>query len=93
MSRGTQDIFDLIAHGMDANFNQHQIHLRMVECNDTTGIALADVLRAELDKHYLTNKVVACVKDGGSNLSVCKKVLSDIVTCDSLGTYSCFRGR
>ena len=93
MSPGTQDIFDLIANEMDANFIQHRIHLRMVECNDTTGIALADVLQVDLDKHSLTNRAIACVKDEESNLIVCTKAFSHIVKCDSLGMYSCFEGR
>ena len=33
MSRGCEDIFDLIAHGIDKNFKRHQVHLRMLECS------------------------------------------------------------
>ena len=74
MSKGCEGIFDLILHGIDKNFKKHQLHLRMLECGSTRGVDLAGVLKPELEKHGLLHKLLACVKDGGSNLRTCTSV-------------------
>ena len=92
MSRGCEDIFDLVVHGMDNNFQQHQVHLRMVESGSITGLYLASVLKNELKKHNLMDRVIACVKDGGSNLRSCTPILQGLVRCEFLDLDTCFEG-
>lgn len=79
MSRGNQNMLDLIAHGMYYAFTRCQVHLKMIQCNETTGIRLASALEDQLRKHSLQDKGKACVKDGGSNVSACMNILNTLV--------------
>lgn len=90
MARGCQDIFDLVAHGFDDNFKYQCIHIRMLECNETTGVVIAEMLRSEMTNHSQEKKVLSVVKDGGANLSTCTKVIRDIVKCEALAVENCF---
>ena len=90
MSKGCEGIFDLILHGIDKNFKKHQLHLRMLECGSTRGVDLAGVLKPELEKHGLLHKLLACVKDGGSNLRTCTSVLRTVTDCRPMGIEHCF---
>lgn len=81
MSRDTQQIFDVIVHGMDDSFEKSQIHIPMVEYNKTTELALSNVLRLEKEKHELKSKLISCVKDGRSNISVYTNSIKEIVSC------------
>lgn len=37
MSRGCEDIFDLIAHGLDTDFKPVVVHIAMIQWKNTTG--------------------------------------------------------
>ena len=92
MSRGCEEIFDLIVHGIDKNFRRQQIHLRMVECSSTKGADLAEILKPELEKHNLRHQITACVKDGGSNLKTCTEIVREITDCRAMGLNMCSDG-
>ena len=92
MSRGCEDIFDLILHGIDKIFKKHQLHLRMPECGSTRGVDLVGVLKHELEKHGLFQKLLACLKDGGSNLRTCTGVLRTVTDCRPMDIENCFEG-
>ena len=44
MSRGWEDIFSLIAHGMDAEFQQKHVHLKLLQCHNTARSNLAAMI-------------------------------------------------
>lgn len=92
MSRGCQDIFNIIAHGLDDGFIQQVVHFRLMQCSSTSRISLAQVLQEELGRHNLTGKVNACVKDGGSNLRTCTEALQNIIQCMPIDLNTCFVG-
>ena len=92
MSRGCEDIFDLIVHGIDKDFRGQQIHLRMVECNSTKGAALAQILIPELEKHNLRHQITDFVKDGGGNPETCTEIVRKRTDCRSMGLDMCFDG-
>ena len=98
MSRGAEDIFDIIVLGMDDEFRQHHVHLSLIEVKDTQSDVLVQHLTDILTKYNLTQKNIACVKDGGSTLQTCSEhdtiswMIQDIVSCSELGMDSCFKG-
>ena len=73
---------------MNETFQQHQVHLRIVGCSSINGVYLASVLKTELKKHNLMNRVIACVKDGGSDLRSCGIILQGLVRCDLTNVLS-----
>ncbi len=48
------------------------------------GENLAVTLKTNLNKNAVTNKVLAYVFDGGSNLARCRDILKSTVTCGAL---------
>lgn len=92
MSRGCEDIFDLIVDRIDKEFKRHDIHLHMLECSSPKGVDLALVLMQELEKHNLLHCITACVKDAGSNLKKCTQSIREITDCGAMGLDTCFDG-
>lgn len=48
-SRSYQDILDLISHGVEANYKVFQVHLALVECDNTSGQQLSAMLWKQLE--------------------------------------------
>lgn len=94
MGRGCEEKFDLIAYGMDTNFKSNKIHLRMIECNSSIGVYLANVLRRELQQKLTSDKFVSCalINDVDANLKTFTNALEGIVRCNPLGPEECFDG-
>lgn len=92
MSRGCEDIFDLIVHGLDGTFNQTRVHLAIIQCDETRGETLSTLLLNQLEKFGIKDKVIACVKDGGSNLRACKNIIRSLTNFKHCSTIRCFSG-
>jgi len=58
----------------------------------TSGVAMACKLQQFLDNFFLAQKVVAYVKDDGSNLQTCTTILNLIVSYNMLGMFESFDG-
>ena len=86
MTRGCEDISDLIVHGIDSRSQKHQLHSRMLECGSTSGFNLAAALEPELDKNGILHKLLVCVKYRGRNLRTCTGVISSL----TLGTCALY---
>lgn len=63
---------------------QHII-IGLFESTDTCRATLAEIVHPVLKQFNLLNKVILCVKNEGSNLSILEKALQSIVTCNVLG--------
>lgn len=63
-----------------------------MQCERTKGESLHDILVENLDKFRMTEKIFACVKDGGSNLRQCSNIIRSSTSCWSAEIGSCFSG-
>ncbi len=78
MSRASEDVFALIAHFIDPDtWKAKHLSLGMVRAEKTDGGYLAEQLLAKLKEHNLVGKVIAYVKDQGSNLNTCTDSLEE----------------
>ena len=92
MSRGCEESFELIVHGINKDFRRDQVLLRIFECNSTKGSGFAQILKPELEKHNLCQQLTACVKHGGSNLKTCTEMVWETADCRAMGLATCFDG-
>lgn len=84
MSRGCQDIFNLIKNRLYDIIEPQNVHLRLVDCNSTAGSGLVDVFKEYLAKFGSKRIVIACVKDSGSNLAVRRRIINELVSYQPL---------
>ena len=56
----------------------------LFEAQDTSGVALAEIVKLLLDKFHLCDKIIACVKVEGGNLAILEPDLHSIVLCTLL---------
>ena len=85
MSRGCQDIFDLIIHGHDSKFRQRHVHLGLVRCESTSGATLSTIIYSRLFALKLEESVLSFVKDRGAHLTTCSVSVAEISKCKALG--------
>ncbi len=64
----------------------------MFEAVKTIGQALVRNLIELLDAYNLRNKIIAYVKDEGSNLNTLTNALNFVVKCETLGLEESFHG-
>ncbi|KAK3280788.1 hypothetical protein CYMTET_11389 [Cymbomonas tetramitiformis] len=92
MSRKGEDVFSLVAHWTDENWEYRHCNLGLVRVESTAGIDLSVVFKGILDRYNLTDRTFAYVKDDGSNLHTLARALDGIVTCKSLGITKPLQG-
>lgn len=92
MSRGCENIFDLIAHRLDEELIVVVVHLAMIQCESTRREHLVGLLNDILEGFGLSSKVVACLEDGGSNLKKCTKALKRMITFKRFQVEQCSNG-
>ena len=85
MSRIGWDICALVVNFINDCWMPHHGTVGLFEAQDTSGAALAEIVKPLLDEFKLTNKIVACVKDEGANLAKLKRALQLTISCDILG--------
>jgi hypothetical protein len=86
------DIFALVINFLRDDWQPKHINLGLYEPIDTTGQTLAKKLTKLLDSYALRRKIIAYVKDEGSNLNTMTTTLKSIVSCDMLGLEESFEG-
>ena len=85
MSRTGWDTFALVVNFIDDCWVPRHVTVGLFEAQDTSGSALAEIVKPLLDEFKLTDKIVACVKDEGANLATLERALQLTVSCDILG--------
>ena len=85
MSRTGWDTFALVVNFIDEGWVPRHVTVGLFEAQDTSGAALAEIVKPLLEQFKLTEKIVACVKDEGANLVTLEKALQLTVSCDVLG--------
>jgi hypothetical protein len=63
---------------------QHVI-MGLFYAHTTSGIALAEIMKPLLEQFKLQTKIIAYVKDEGSNMKTLERTLSSNISCDVLG--------
>ncbi len=66
--------------------------IRLFEASIMNGATLIVKLKQILDKFEATQKILAYVKDEGSNVATCVQTLKAIVSCVNLDTTEPFDG-
>lgn len=89
MSRGCGKIFDLIANRFDGNFQPLKIHLIMLQCDSTSGMCIANLLKEPLNKLGIYSKSLACVKDGDVNLERCTFPMMQVTKSKPFSLQEC----
>ena len=92
MSRGHEDVFDIYAHFLDESFHPCHVHVTMLRCANSDGASLARKLESVIDKFCMSEKVVACVSDGGSNMRTCMNIFNESPLCNTLTGKLTFKG-
>jgi hypothetical protein len=90
MLKGAYDIFAIVIKFLGVNWNSKHITIRLFETSDISRHALAKNLTKLLGKYDLRKKIIAYVKDEGSNLNIMIVVLKFIVSCNVLGLIESF---
>jgi hypothetical protein len=85
MSKVRHDIFALVINFLGDDWQPKHTNLGIFESIDITGQTLAKTLTKLLDNYALRIKIIAYVKDEGSNMNIMTTTLKSIVSCDMLG--------
>jgi len=84
MSKGAHDVFAMVVNFLSISSKPKHITIGLFEANNTNGVAMAMKLKQILKKFGLTEKIMAYVKDEGSNLATCAQALKVVVSCVDL---------
>ncbi len=71
MSKGAHDIFAMVVNFMSINWEPKHATIRLFEANDTSDANMTMKLKQIFDKFGFTQKILAYVKNEGSNLAIC----------------------
>jgi len=69
MSKGAHDIFALVMNFLGSNWQPKQIIIGLFKATKINGQTLINNLTKLFDQYGLKNKIIAYVKDEGSNLN------------------------
>jgi len=92
MSKGAHDVFVLVIIFLGFNWKPKHVTLGLFEAVETIGQVLVRNLIELLDAYGLRNKIIAYVKDEGSNLNTLSNALNFVVKCETLGLEESFQG-
>jgi hypothetical protein len=92
MSKGAYDVFALVINFPSIDMQSKHVTISLFEATKTTWQALAKILTKLLDKYGLHKKVIAYVKDEGSNFNAMIGVLKSIINYESFGLEESFKG-
>lgn len=92
MSKGVHDIFVIVVNFLDDDQQPKHVTIGLFETIYTSGVAMALKSQQFLDNFFLAQKVVAYVKDEGSNLQTCTTILNLMVSYNMLGMFESFDG-
>ncbi len=92
MLKGVHDIFVVNVNFISNNQETNHLTIGLFEVIKTSGITMVLKLQELLDRFTFMEKIVAYVKDEGSNLQTCASVFNSIVSCGNLGSLEPFDG-
>ena len=92
MSRAGFDTFALVVNFIDDCWEPRHVTVGLFEAHDTSGVAIAEIVKPLLDEFQLTKKIIAWVKDEGSNLTTLERALQLTVSCDVLDIKQPYAG-
>jgi len=92
MSKGAHDVFVVVVNFMSNKWEAKHITIKLFEVSNFSDIAIVPRLQQLLDKFFLTQKILAYVKDEGSNLHTYANALNYVVSCVSLAMMEPFDG-
>jgi hypothetical protein len=78
MPKGAFIVFAVIVNFLSTNWEPKHITIGLFEANDTNGATMVVKFKHILDKFALMRKIVAYVKDEGSNLQACVQALKEL---------------
>jgi hypothetical protein len=78
MSKRAFEIFAMIVNFLSTNWEPNHITIGLFEANDMNGAIMVVKFKHVLDKFALMHKIVAYVKDKGSNLQACVQALKEL---------------
>jgi hypothetical protein len=78
------DTFVVVVNFLNWEWVLCHVIIGLFEAPDTSGAALAELVKPLLTKFKLTNKVITCVKNKGKNLATLNFSLSYVVYCGVL---------
>jgi hypothetical protein len=87
MSRVSYNTFAAVVNFVDKSWVPQHMTMGLFDAPTTSGIALAKIVKSLLEQFKLQTKVIAYVKDKGSNLKTLKIALSANISCNVLGLY------
>jgi hypothetical protein len=91
MSKSVHDIFALVINFLGFDQQPKQVTIGLFETIETIVQALANNSIKLFDQYGLRNKIIAYVKDEGSNLNFVTIVLKFVVNCEVLGLDESFQ--
>jgi hypothetical protein len=92
MSKDAHDVFIVGVNFLSNNWEAKHITIKLFEVSNFSGVAMVRRLQQLLDKFSLTQKILAYVKDEGSNLQTYANVLNYVVSCVNLAMMEPFDG-
>jgi hypothetical protein len=92
MSKGAHDVFAMVVNFLSTSLELKHVMIGLFEANDMNSVAMVVKIKHILNKFGLTQKIMAYVKDEGSNLATYPQALKAIVSCVDLDTTEPFDG-
>jgi hypothetical protein len=92
VQRGLHDVFVEVINFLSTNWEPKCIIVGLFDANDTSSAVMTMKLKHILNKFAFMHKIVANVKDEGSNLQTCVQALKVVVSCGHLNITEPFDG-
>jgi hypothetical protein len=77
-------VFTMVVKFFSTNWEPKHVIIRLFEPHDMSGATMAMKLKQIVNKFSITQKIMAYVKDEGSNLQTCATTFNSIVSCHHL---------
>jgi hypothetical protein len=92
MFEGAYDVFALVINVLGNDWQPKHMTIGLFEAIKNINQALVKTLIELLDKYGLKKKIIANVKDEGSNFNAITTILKVVQNCKSLGLKESFQG-
>jgi hypothetical protein len=92
MSKGAHDVFVVVINFVSNKWEAKHIIIKLFEVSNFSGVAMVPRLQQLLDKFFFTQKILAYVKDEGSNIQTYANALNYVISCVNLAMMEPFVG-
>jgi hypothetical protein len=82
MSKGVHDIFTFVIKNLGTNWQPKKKFIGLFEATKITRQTLPNNLTKSIDQHGQKSKIIAYVKDVGTNLNTMTIVLKFVIKCE-----------